>query len=149
MRNLIFALFISAMFSSTVYAFEVKAKATSFTLCVAGQCEVSNNNDAVIYEVDEEKSVVIRKAVVNVSIKDPTLGGGLQSDNTPYQIVYDQQTSIVPYKNAKPVSQRIIKAIGQTGTLDGFETIVIGEDFIITSRSTTNYFVIYQYKRLE
>ena len=131
------------------YAFEVKAKATSFTLCVAGQCEVSNNNDEVIYEVDEEKSVVIRKAVINASIKDPALGGGLQSDNTSYQIVYDQQTSIVPRKNTKPVLQRIIKAIGQAGMLDGFETIVIGEDFVITSRSTANYFVIYQYKRLE
>ena len=149
MKIFIFTVFIVISVFPVAYAFEVKAKATSFTLCVAGQCEVSNNNDEVIYEVDEEKSVVIRKAVINASIKDPALGGGLQSDNTSYQIVYDQQTSIVPRKNTKPVLQRIIKAIGQAGMLDGFETIVIGEDFVITSRSTANYFVIYQYKRLE
>jgi hypothetical protein len=147
MKNTILILPVIVLFSLNAYAFEVKAKALSFSLCAEGKCETEKNGDEVIYDVDLEKFIIIRKAVVNYSIKDSALGGGLQSDNTIYKIVHDQKTTFS--QGGKPVTQRILKAVGQPGTIDGFETIVIGEDFIITSRSSSNYFVIYQYQRLK
>ena len=42
----------------------------------------------------------------------------------------------------------MIKAIGQVAVLGAYETIVIGEDFVTTSKSATDYFVLYTYKRI-
>lgn len=83
----------------------------------------------------------------NAGIKEGALAG-LQADNTEYKIVYDVKEDLVTRdRNAKP--QHIIKAIGQTEALDGYETIVIGDDFITTSNSKFDYFVLYYYKRTQ
>jgi hypothetical protein len=85
--------------------------------------------------------------VFNAGIKEGALAG-LQADNTEYQIVYDiKEDMITRDEGGKP--QHVIKAIGQTGALDGYETIVIGDDFITTSNSKFDYFVLYYYKRTQ
>jgi hypothetical protein len=138
---IVFACFI---LNYSAVAFEVKGVAVTTTLCEKGKCTSDPNNDEVIYEIDSEHSMIIRKAVINKSIKEGTLSG-LQSDNTVYKIVYDNMDSST---RTLFKQQRMIKAIGQTALSDGFETIVIGEDFVHTSRSSDHYFVIYYYKRV-
>lgn len=144
-------IFILAIAHQSVGAFEVKGEAVSTTLCVQGKCETDACNDEVIYEVDTKSSKVIRKAVVNKGINHlPTSLRGLQVDNTIYNIVFDDKTAIGHDEKSIPIpgSQRVIKAIGQTGWIDGFEIVVIGEYFIHTCRSSNDYFVIYYYKRV-
>ena len=77
------------------------------------------------------------------------IGAGLQTDNTVYDIVYDREMTMLDLmqKDVKK-PQRVIKAIGRAGSIDGFGTVVIGEDFIITSSSKFDYFVLYYYKRI-
>ena len=41
----------------------------------------------------------------------------------------------------------IIKGIGQVASFGGFEFIVIGDDFIATSKSALDYFMLYYYER--
>ncbi len=140
-----------AMSYQSAEAFEVKGEAISTTFCAQGHCETDTCSDEVIYEVDSENSTITRKAVVNrgKSVQGTSFGG-LQADNTVYTIVYNDKTLIARKDNSgksNPNMQQVIKAIGKTGTIDGFETIIIGEDFIHTSRSSADYFVIYYYKR--
>jgi len=45
--------------------------------------------------------------------------------------------------------QQIIKAIGKTESKDGFEILVIGEDFVFSSRSTKSYIETYHYERTD
>lgn len=128
-------------------AFEVKGKAVSTTFCVDGKCETAKCEDEVIYEIDLRQSTVTRKAVLVKSKDLQKQGlGGPQADNTLYQIIYDQST-LVGGSKTRSNPQRVIKGIGQCGALDGFEILVIGEDFIHTSRSTSEYFVLYYYRR--
>lgn len=139
------------IFSFTCQAhasFEVKGKGVSSTLWVSGEAETSKSNDEVIYLVDPEKKIVTRTAVVNVGIKDG-IGAGLVTDHTVYDIVYDKEMTALDLmqKNVKK-PQKVIKAIGRAGTIDGFETIVIGDDFIVTSNSKYDYFILYHYNRV-
>ena len=126
-------------------SFEVKAKGTSSVVWTGGKAMVEKSNDEVIYLVDPENKKITRPAVLNAGIKEGPLSG-LQSDNTVYTIVHDADT-LVTRKDATKRNQRIIKAIGQAGSTDGFETVVIGEDFVTTSSSKWDYFVLYFYKR--
>lgn len=128
--------------------FEVNGKAVSTTFCAAGKCETDSCEDEVLYEVDLNRSKVTRKAILVQSKKPQAKGlGGLQADNTVYEIIYADSTLIGGSKN-KRNTQTVIKAIGRCGSVDGFETIVIGEDFIHTSRSSADYFVLYYYNRI-
>ena len=132
-------------------AFEVKGKAISTTFCAQGHCDTDTCSDEVIYEVDLENSIITRKAIVNKGKSvQGTRFGGLQADNTVYTILYNDKTLIAREDNSgesTPGVQQVVKAIGKTGTIDGFEMVVIGEDFIHTSRSSSDYFVIYYYKK--
>ena len=125
-------------------AFEVKGKGVSSVVWLGGKANVSKCTDEVIYDVDPDNKTITRTAISNNDLKDNPLSG-LQSDNTKYKIIYDSETLITRPKAKQ--GQRVIKAIGQAGMGDGFETIVIGEDFITTSSSKWDYFVLYYYDR--
>jgi hypothetical protein len=36
----------------------------------------------------------------------------------------------------------VIKAFGQVGAIDGYETLVIGDDFVVQGKSTLDYYVV-------
>lgn len=142
---LFFIVFLTC--ATTFASYEVKGEGVSSVVYGGGKAITSKSADQVVYVVDLENKKVIRTGVFNAGIKEGALAG-LQADNTEYQIVYDVKEDLVTRdRSVKP--QHIIKAIGQTGALDGFETIVIGDDFITTSNSKFDYFVLYYYKRTQ
>ena len=122
--------------------FEVRASATDATFYRQGKVEKDKKGDEVVYLVDIPKGIVTRTAVY-VKNLDKSAGGGVQSDNSVYTIVHDDP------KDMLVNGQRIIKAVGKVAALDGYETIVIGEDFVTTSKSVADYFVLYYYKRIQ
>jgi hypothetical protein len=124
----------------------VKGVAISTALCSNGKCEVNPNNDEVIYDVNKQDGKIVRKAVVNKGLKDGGLAG-LQADDTVYTIVSEREVPLL--RKDKNEMQWLIKGIGRAGLVDGYETIVIGDDFIHTSRSTNDYFIIYYYSRVK
>ncbi|MBI4596818.1 MAG: hypothetical protein HY737_00260 [Candidatus Omnitrophica bacterium] len=119
--------------------FEVKCVATDSTFYRRGKIEKDKAGDEVTYLVNISKGTVTRTAVYNKNLPQDQ-GGGLQSDNSTYQIVQDWHDPLL--------KQRVIKAIGQVAAFGGYETIVIGEDFVTTSKSATDYFTLYTYKRI-
>lgn len=121
--------------------FEVRATAVDSTLYRRGKIDRDKPGDEVTYLVKLPEKTVTRTAVYNKNLPKES-GGGLQSDNTVYTVIHDAADPLLE-------GQRIIKAVGQTGSLDGYETVVIGEDFVTTSRSSADYFVLYTYKRTE
>lgn len=138
---------ISLTYSNAFAAYQVKGKGISSVMYYGGKAETSKSSDEVVYIVDLEGKTVTRTGVFNSGIKEGVFAG-LQADNTVYQIVYNKEDDLITRgKNEKP--QHIIKAIGKTGALDGYETIVIGDDFITTSNSKFDYFVLYYYKRIQ
>ena len=121
--------------------FEVKGKCINSIVYSKGKITKSSGGDQVTYVVDIPSKTVTRTAVFNSGFKEGPFAG-LQVDNTIYTIVLDEPENWLS-------KQRHIKAFGRTGALDGYETIVIGEDFIITSNSKEDYFVLYYYKRID
>ncbi|MGI8427178.1 MAG: hypothetical protein ACR2M4_11415 [Actinomycetota bacterium] len=67
-------------------------------------------------------------------------------DNTVYQI--QRQLVSDPTKGLSLSGKPIIRAIGQPGT-DAVEILVIGETFIQSVKSTSDYFVISRLKRIK
>ena len=140
------AIVIAIMFAvslsvSAEDVFEVRATAVDSTFYRAGKIEKDKPGDEIVYKVDIPAKTIIRTAVYNKNISRDH-GGGLQSDNTSYTIIHD---AIDPLLRG----QRVIKAFGKTALLDGYEIIVIGEDFVTTSRSSVDYFTLYSYKRTD
>ena len=121
-------------------AFEVKCIATDSTFYRRGKIEKDKVGDEVTYLVDITNGTVTRTAVYNKNLPQDQ-GGGLQSDNSVYKIVQDWHDPLL--------GQRVIKAIGQVAALGGYETIVIGEDFVTTAKSAADYFTLYTYKRID
>lgn len=124
--------------------FEVKATAVDSVFYRMGKIERDRSGDEVVYQVNLPQKTITRTAVYNKSVKEQMPGsslGGLESDNTVYQIVHDGIDLAT--------HQRLLKAIGQAGSMDGYETVVVGEDFATTSRSAGDYFVLYSYKRTD
>jgi len=121
-------------------AFEVKCVATDSTFYRLGKIEKDKPGAEVTYLVNPSERIVTRTAVYNKSLPVDQ-GGGLQSDNSVYQIVQDEHDALL--------NQRVIKAIGQVAALGGFEIIVIGESFVTTSKSAVDYFTLYAYKRIQ
>ena len=121
--------------------FEVRATSTDATFYRRGKIEKDKVGEEVVYQVDIPSKTITRAALYNKNLPREQ-GGGLQSDNTVYTIMSDKLDPLVG-------GQRIIKAFGKVALLDGYETIVIGEDFVTTSRSSVDYFVLFSYKRTD
>ncbi len=139
MMGFLFVLF-AALTVAAEDVFEAKGTITDSTFYRSGKIEKDKPGGEVVYQVNVPKRIVTRIAVYNTTLPQDQ-GGGLQSDNTVYNIAHDFVDVVS--------GQRLIKAVGQTGIMDGYETIVIGEDFITTSRSSSDYFVLYSYKRTD
>ena len=120
--------------------FEVKGRSKNSVMYREGKIEKNAGGDEVTYSVDRPNKKVIRTAVFNAGIKEG-VGAGLQSDNTIYSIVYDEDEALT--------GKHIIKAIGQAGMGDGFEMIVIDDKNITTSNSKFDYFMLYFYERTD
>lgn len=67
-------------------------------------------------------------------------------DDTVYQI--QRQLSSDPTRGVSPSSKPIIRAIGNPG-LDAMEILIIGDTFIQSVKSTSDYFVISRLKRIK
>lgn len=67
-------------------------------------------------------------------------------DDTVYQI--QRQLLSDPTRGASLSGKPIIRAIGQPG-LDAVETLIIGDTFIQSVKSTSDYFVISRLKRIK
>ena len=132
----------SALSYAAEDVFEVRATSTDSTFYRQGKVEKDKPGDEIVYLVDIPKRIITRTAVYNKNL-DKSMGGGLQSDNSVYTIVHDHP------KDMLVGGQRVIKAVGKVGGLDGYETIVIGEDFVTTSKSVGDYFTLYYYKRMQ
>jgi len=117
--------------------FEVKGTAINSVL-YDGRTHQDKGGDQVVYQVDISNKTIKRTAVYNAGIKDKMFGG-IQADDSVYRIVQDNTDH----------GQRVIKAFGQVGYTDGWEILVIGDDFITTCKSTSDYFVLYRYKRTD
>ena len=132
----------SACFASEG-VFEVKAVAVNKIYYTLGKVETEKNGgDEVTYLVNLPEKSVTRTAVYNAGIKEGLLAG-LQADDSKYTIIHDEPDSLFAH------GQRLIKAFGKVALLDGYETIVIGDDFVTTSRSSGNYFALVHYKRTD
>lgn len=124
-------------------SYEVKGKCASPSIFyVEGKIEQEPCSDEVVYEVIPEEKKIIRKAVVSG-------GAGLQADNSEYTILYDMPDKLMPTRDKKGTTQRLIKGFGQVAADGGYEMLVIGDDFITTAKSGMNYFTLYHYKRIE
>ena len=120
--------------------YEVRARASDSLFFKDGHVARNAPGDEAIYVVDLPRRKVVRTAFYNRSL-DPSLGGGIQTDQTVYTIVHD---------GVDPVSgQHVIKAFGRTARADGYELLVIGDEFVESSRSTADYFVLHHYDRLD
>lgn len=121
-------------------SYEVKGKCLGSSIFFAeGKAERDPCSDEVIYEVIPEQRKIIRKAVISS-------GAGLQADNSEYTIVYDAPAQVIP-QHGKPSTQHIIKGFGQVAAMGGYEIVVIGDTFIATAKSASNYFTLYYYER--
>lgn len=120
--------------------FEVRGVAIN-SIIYDGKVDKSKGGDEVVYIVDVPAKTIRRTAVYNANIKDNELGG-VQADDTVYTIVHDAPLALAN-------GQRVIKGFGRAGIIDGYELLVIGEEFITTARSTREYFVLYRYRRTD
>ena len=149
MRKAVLMIAISVLFLAEVTlplsslaedgVFEVRAASVNSVTYRGGKVNKGSGGDQVVYFVNIPEKTITRTAVYNKG--NPPIGG-IQSDNTVYQIIHDEQKDL-------PSGQRIIKGFGRAGAVDGYETIVIGDTFVITSRSTSDYFALWYYKREE
>lgn len=126
--------------------FEVQATAKSAYFFDNGKLKESVGGDQAVYFVDLPKKTVTRTAVFYVPRKKKKEAGdqiiqGLKADSTAYAVVY--------YKNDFMKGQLIIKAIGQTASDDGFETLVIGEDFVTSTVSTKGFVTLTYFERTD
>ena len=126
--------------SASEGVFEVKATSVNSIMYVDGKAKKSRGGDEVVYLVNLPEETVTRTALYNSSIKGSPLGG-VQSDNSVYTIIH--------FGNDLSTGQDTIKAFGKAGLIDGYELIVIAEDFVTTSRSTGGYFILYYYNRTD
>jgi hypothetical protein len=102
-----------------------------------GEMKRSNAQFEITYYI--EGDTVTRTRVYDIKKKQ------IIPDNTVYQI--QRQLVSDPSKNLSLSGIPIIRAIGQPGT-DAIEILVIGETFIQSVKSTSDYFVISRKKRI-
>jgi hypothetical protein len=103
-----------------------------------GEMKRSNPQFEFTYYI--EGNTIIRTRVYDLNRKQ------VIPDDTVYQI--QRQLMSDPSKGLSLSGIPVIRAIGQPGT-DAIEILVIGETFIQTVKSTSDYFVISKQKRLK
>ena len=112
---------------------------TSYTFD-AGELKRNKGGDRITFFVNMPEKIIRRESFY----RSPS-GKNTRPLNTQKPIVYD-----IVYQGRDPFKKQfIVKAIGKTEDADGFETVVIGEDFIAISRAIEGYFEIYQFKRMD
>jgi hypothetical protein len=103
-----------------------------------GEMKRSKGQFEITYYI--EGNTVTRKRVYDPSKKE------VIPDNTVYYI--QRQLLSDPTKRLSFSGKWIIRAIGQPGT-DAIEILMIGDNFIQSVKSTSNYFVITRLKRIK
>ena len=124
-------------------SFEVHATSVISYFIDGKKVKKRNGGDQIIYFVDLPNKVVKRIAVYYArKKKDEAILPGLYAKPLEY--------SLISYKHDFMKDQLIIKAMAQTeGADDGFETLVIGEDFAASSVSARGYFTVTYYERTD
>ncbi len=102
-----------------------------------GEMKRSKGQFEITYYI--EGDTVTRTRVYDLNRKE------VIPDNTVYRI--QRQLWSDPTKGLLPLHPPVIRAVGQPGT-DAIEILVIGETFIQSVKSTSDYFVISRYKRV-
>ena len=87
-----------------------------------------------------EGDIITRTRVYDLNRKE------VIPDNTVYQI--QRQLSSDPSSGLPRLRPPLMRAIGQPGA-DAVEILMIGENFIQSVKSTSDYFVISRYKRIK
>lgn len=155
---LIFIFFVSA-FNLQAYAegeaqvrpdpplrsFDVRATSTASYFIDGDKVREEAAGDQAVYFVDLPNKKVTRVAVYYAQKKkkkgEAIVASGLHAEPMEYAVVY--------YKFDFMRDQVLIKALAQTQNNDGFETLVIGEDFVASSVSTKGYFTVTNYERMD
>ena len=125
--------------------FDVKAVSTHSYFIDEGKVKEEDTGDQVVYFVDLPNKKVKRIAVYYAQKKkkkgENVIASGLHANAIEYAVVH--------YKFDFMRNQILIKALAQTQNEDGFETLVIGEDFVASSVSTKGYFTVTYYDRID
>jgi hypothetical protein len=120
------------LLSSNCFAYIVIAKEKTAITYGKGKVYKNTVQYEFHYDVDEENKVVYRKEVNNFRTGQET------EDSTTYSII---ENSIDIYSGEK-----MIKAVGKPA-LDSLELIVIGKNFVLSCRSTADYFIVTDMQR--
>jgi len=126
-------------------SFEVRATSTASYFIDGDKIKEEDAGDQVVYFVDLPNKTVKRIAVYYAQKKkkkgEPVVASGLHAEPIDYAVVH--------YKFDFMRDQILVKALAQTQNNDGFETLVIGEDFVASSVSTKGYFTVTNYERTD
>jgi len=140
--------------------YEVVCREANSYFITEGKSYYSKGMYELHFTVDEEKKLITRTKVINLKTNE------ISEDNSKYQIFHNQveflgyeylgirnPSGVVGFilqildRKPKAIEQKIVKAFGQVGMIDGYETLIIGEDFVNQSKSTLDYFVVVYSKR--
>lgn len=126
-------------------SFDVRATSTASYFIDGDRVKEEPSGDQVVYYVDLPNKTVRRVAVYYAQKKkkkgEAIVASGLHAEPIDYAVVH--------YKFDFMRDQVLIKALAQTQNNDGFETLVIGEDFVASSVSTKGYFTVTNYERTD
>ncbi|MBP9864849.1 MAG: hypothetical protein KBC91_00450 [Candidatus Omnitrophica bacterium] len=126
-------------------SFDVRATSTASYFIDGDKVKEEDAGDQVVYFVDLPNKIVKRVAVYYAQKKkkkgEAVVASGLHAEPIEYAVVH--------YKFDFMRDQLLIKALAQTQNNDGFETLVIGEDFVASSVSTKGYFTVTNYERTD
>jgi len=126
-------------------SFDVRATSTAAYFIDGDKVREEASGDQVVYYVDLPNKTIKRVAVYYAQKKkkkgETVVASGLHAEPIDYAVVH--------YKFDFMRDQVLIKALAQTQNNDGFETLVIGEDFVASSVSTKGYFTVTNYERTD
>ncbi len=128
-----------------LHSFDVRATSTASYFIDGDKVKEEGHGDQVVYFVDLPNKTVKRVAVYYAQKKkkkgESVVASGLHAEPIDYAVVH--------YKFDFMRDQILIKALAQTQNNDGFEILVIGEDFVASSVSTKGYFTVTNYERTD
>ncbi|MFC1632293.1 hypothetical protein ACFL2I_07040 [Candidatus Omnitrophota bacterium] len=123
--------------SSTFNPYTITTRDVQSYFYADGNMKESRGSFEITYYVEEDK--ITRTRVYDLTKKE------VIPDNTVYHV--QKQLSSHPVKPTHGFPP-VIRATGQPG-LDAIEILVIGDDFVQTCKSTSNYFVITRAGRIK